>query len=57
MNETQREVLLDILENTESLYKIEIMFDKLSRDVTIQYDHMDDEWFKELVEAGKEGSA
>lgn len=51
MTEEQRELLLDIFENTESPNKVTISLDPISRDVTIVYEDMDDEWFRELQSA------
>jgi hypothetical protein len=51
MTELEREVLLDIFENTESPEKIKISLDPISRDVTVIYEDCDDEWFRELQTA------
>jgi len=51
MTEDEREILLDIFENTESPNKIKITLDPISRDVTIVYEDCDDEWFRELQSA------
>ena len=48
ITEEQRKCLIDILENMDSLYKISIDLDHVSRKVTIIYDGCDDEWFREL---------
>ena len=51
MNEDERELLLDIFENTEAPEKIKIVLDPRTRDVTIVYEDCDDEWFRELQAA------
>lgn len=56
MNEEERELLLDIFENTEAPEKIKIILDPLTRDVTIVYEDLDDEWFREL-QAAQQGRA
>ena len=55
MTEDEREILLDIFENTESPNKVKITFDPISRDVTIVYEDCDDEWFLELQSAQQKG--
>lgn len=50
MTEDQRELLLDIFENTEAINKISITLEPLSRNITIVYEDLDDEWFRELQE-------
>jgi len=52
MREQTREVLLDILENHESLDKITVTTEgPMVRTVTIVINDLDDEWFKELQES------
>lgn len=50
----QLEVLADIFANTERADKIGIVLDPVSRTVTVSYEDLDDEWFRELVSAGQE---
>ena len=45
------EILADIFENTERPDKIAVAIDRISRDITIVYQDLDDSWFKELAEA------
>lgn len=46
-----QEVLAGIFENSERPDKISIIADPVSRTVHITYEDMDEEWFKEIVEA------
>lgn len=48
ITESMRALLLDIIENTERLEKIDVRVDPVSRTVTITYDDLDDEWFNEV---------
>lgn len=50
-NEEIRSVLADIFVNTEALPKIWVALNEVSHDVTIGYEDMDEEWFKELLAA------
>lgn len=50
ITESMRLQLLDILENTEALDKITVTADHTSRSVTIYYEHLDDEWFREVCD-------
>lgn len=51
MKESEREILLDIFENTESPHKIIVELREASRDAVITLEDLDDEWFRELKEA------
>jgi hypothetical protein len=51
ITDAQREILADIFDNTEALDKITVEIDPVSRSVTIRYEDLDDEWFRELAEA------
>jgi hypothetical protein len=53
ITDDQREILADIFENTEALDKITVEIDPVSRSVTIRYEDIDAEWFRELREASK----
>lgn len=48
ITEDQREIIIDILTNTESLDKISLELDNVSKTFAIKYEHLDSEWFKEL---------
>lgn len=51
MNEETRQLLLDILRNTERLDKVTVEADPISRTVTIRYEDLDDEWFREVMQS------
>lgn len=51
MTDEQFEVLQDIIENTERPDKITVSLDKATRTMTIVYESLDEEWFKEMVAA------
>lgn len=44
----QHELLKDIITNTERADKLSVRLDPVSRTMTVEYDDMDDEWFKEM---------
>lgn len=46
----QHELLKDIINNTERPDKVSVMLDPVSRTMTIEYDDIDDEWFREMLE-------
>lgn len=48
ISESQREVLLDIFENTERLDKISISTNKDTKTVTVVYEDIDEQWFFEV---------
>lgn len=52
INEDIQEILADIFENSERPDKITIECDKSSHSITIVYEDLDEEWFKELVDNG-----
>ena len=51
ITDEQRAVLAEILTYTEALYKIDLSVDPVSRTITVVYDDLDQEWFRELQEA------
>jgi len=51
MNKEGQEVLADIFTNSERPDKMSITLEPASRTVKVTYEGMDEEWFKELVEA------
>jgi len=50
MTEEQRELMIEILTDTERLDKISVRLDRATRSVVVEYSDLDDEWFK-LMEA------
>ncbi len=48
VNEDTQEILADIFKNSERPDKMRINLNKASRSITITYEDLDDEWFKEL---------
>lgn len=50
-----RDILVDIFGNTEASEKITIEFDEISKTFNVKYENCDPEWFKELIEANREG--
>ncbi len=50
----QQELLADIFENSTRPEKMSIHLNEDSRTVTIIYENLDREWFKELVIAAQE---
>lgn len=44
----QHELLKDIITNTERADKLSVRLDPVSRTMTIEYDDLDDEWFKAM---------
>ena len=48
INEDTQEILADIFENIERPDKIRISLEKDARTMTVVYEHLDCEWFKEL---------
>lgn len=56
----QHELLKDIINNTETPYKLTLSLDHVSKSLTVQYEDLDEEWFRELSETigyRKESSA
>jgi hypothetical protein len=49
ITEDMRQLLVDILNNTERLDKISIAVDPSTRTITIRYDDLDEEWFDEMA--------
>lgn len=50
MTKEQRELLLEILGDTEAPWKVEITTDPVSRSLIVRYEDLDDEWFREIQE-------
>lgn len=50
ISKQQLDVLADIFSNTERPDKISVRVDPASRKVVIEYDGLDEEWFKELIQ-------
>ena len=50
ISEEVRQELLDILANTDSLDKISVKMDDVTRDVVITWEHMGRGWFSDLKE-------
>lgn len=48
----QQAILADIFANSERPDKITVRLDPVSRTVTVVYEDLDEEWFKELTDAG-----
>lgn len=48
ITDDQHELLKDIITNTERTDKLSVRLDPVSRTMTIEYDDLDDEWFKEM---------
>lgn len=51
ISDEQLELLADIFGNTEAREKISVVLDPTSRSITVHYEDLDDEWFRELAEA------
>ena len=51
INADQLECLADIFSNTDSVEDIDIKLDPVSRSITVHYEDLDDEWFKEITAA------
>lgn len=49
ITDEQHELLKDIICNTERPEKINLKLDSVSRSIVIEYDDIDDEWFKEML--------
>ena len=52
VNEDVQEILADIFENSERPDKMKISLDTDTNSITIIYEDLDDEWFKELCDNG-----
>lgn len=50
ITDVQHELLKDIINNTELPDKMSIRLDSVSRTLSIEYEDLDDEWFKEMLE-------
>lgn len=46
ITDAQHELLKDIINNTERPDKITVRLDPVSRTMTVEYDDLDDEWFR-----------
>ena len=46
----QHELLKDIINNTERPDKIAVRLESVSRTMTVEYEDMDEEWFREMLE-------
>ena len=50
ITDDQHELLKDIINNTERHDKLTVRLDQVSRTMTVEYDDIDDEWFREMLE-------
>lgn len=50
ITDEQHELLKDIIGNTERPDKLTVRLDHVSRTMIVEYEDMDDEWFKEMME-------
>lgn len=48
INADQHDLLMEIFRDTERLDKITISLERNNRDMTVIYEHMDDQWFREM---------
>lgn len=49
ITDAQHELLKDIINNTERPDKITLRLDPVSRTMAVEYDDLDDEWFREML--------
>ncbi len=49
LTEDMRQVLVDILNNTERLDKISITADAVTRTIVVTWEDLDEEWFDEMA--------
>lgn len=54
ISEPLRQLLVEILSDTEALHKISVAVDPVSRSVAIVYADLDDEWFREVSDVSRE---
>ena len=50
ITDAQHELLKDIITNTERPDKITLRLEPVSRTMTVEYDDLDDQWFREMLE-------
>lgn len=51
INKETQEILADIFENSERPDKIYLTVDATSKTITVVYENLDEEWFKEISES------
>lgn len=49
ITEDQHELLKDIIDNTERPDKLTVRLDPASRTMVVEYEDMEDEWFREML--------
>lgn len=57
INADQLWTLADIFSNTERLDKVSVTLSETTRNLVVEYEDLDDEWFKELTAAGNKTGA